>query len=121
VVRREQRAVSTPETQHATTHDGPIIRFLAHKGGQWIEKKRLRVDSSDRFLVERVAMRYTRDEQMIFYDHQLQEILPQQCLRAATEDGTNTILMAGRELNPAMPASQNTDSGKRRLEESGRY
>lgn len=30
VVRREQRAVSTPETQHATTHDGPIIRFLAH-------------------------------------------------------------------------------------------
>ncbi|PGG98899.1 hypothetical protein GX51_06546 [Blastomyces parvus] len=97
------------------------IIFKAREKGKWVDTYEMTInpsEPSDRSMVERMAKKDARNRQATFYDKDLKLIAPTQCLDAAIEDGTNTVLMAfGGELNVdeemVASVSQDTDSERK--------
>lgn len=86
--------------------DGPprqrvTVTFHAYEEGGWRRTDTVSVNSGNLIQVENIANRYARiqGQNARFYDCALRKVSINQCVRAAIEDGTFTILMSfGRDL-----------------------
>ncbi|CRG91095.1 Titin [Talaromyces islandicus] len=94
--RRPDPAPVPEPAQPAPPPRSDSIIFRVWRGGEWREIQRVAIDPSDTFGVARVARRYERDEYALFHDKALRNIKATQCLRAAQDDGTNSIFMVFR-------------------------
>lgn len=72
------------------------ITFRAFERGKWHVVDRIPVDPADPSEAERVAYKYAREENSDarFYNQALRKVSVMQCVRAALNDGTNTVLMS---------------------------
>lgn len=77
------------------------ITFRAYQQREWIVTDAVSVDSVSPVEAQAIAERYARDpeQEAHFYDHALRKVAVDQCVRAAIDDGSFTILMGlGRGL-----------------------
>lgn len=77
------------------------ITFRAYDRGEWRKLDVVSVNASDPREAQKLANHYARAEgqNARFYNHALRKVSVNQCVRAAIDDGTFTILMSlGREL-----------------------
>ncbi|RAL04901.1 uncharacterized protein BO80DRAFT_441141 [Aspergillus ibericus CBS 121593] len=77
------------------------ITFRAYERGEWMTLATIPVDASDPHEAQKVADRYARveDQNARFYDRSLRKVSVNQCVRAAIDSGTYTVLMSlGKEL-----------------------
>ncbi|QKX63195.1 uncharacterized protein TRUGW13939_10364 [Talaromyces rugulosus] len=98
-----------PAPPPLSDHEPDSIIFRVWRGGEWREIQRVAIDPSDAFGVARVAKRYERDEYAMHHDKAMRNIKAAQCLRAAQDDGKNSIFMIFRNspvdpiiITPAM-------------------
>ncbi|BCR83589.1 uncharacterized protein ACHE_10991S [Aspergillus chevalieri] len=78
------------------------ITFRAYEHGEWTKVNSISVEASDPRKAQELAGNYARAEgqNAQFYNHALRKVSVNQCVRAAIDDGTFTILMSlGRELH----------------------
>ena len=71
------------------------ITFRAYEMGKWHVVDRILVDPADPSEAERVAHKYAREENKDarFYNQALRKVSVMQCVRAALNGGTNTVLI----------------------------
>lgn len=77
------------------------ITFRAFQRGQWTVTDATSVDSANPVEAQAIAERYARDpeQEAHFYDRSLRKVAVDQCVRAAIDDGSFTVLMGlGRGL-----------------------
>lgn len=77
------------------------ITFRAYQRGEWIVMDAVSVDSVNPAEAQAIADRYARDpeQEAHFYDRSLRKVAVDQCVRAAINDGSFTVLMGlGRGL-----------------------
>lgn len=77
------------------------ITFRAYQRGEWTTRDMVSVDSDHPVEAQAIAERYARDpeQEVHFYDRSLRKVAVDQCVRAAIDDGSFTILMSlGRGL-----------------------
>ncbi|CEJ55660.1 hypothetical protein PMG11_01908 [Penicillium brasilianum] len=77
------------------------ITFRAFQRGEWIVTDAISVDSANPVEAQAIAERYARDPEQAahFYDRSLRKVAVDQCVRAAINDGSFTVLMGlGRGL-----------------------
>lgn len=77
------------------------ITFRAYQRGEWMMRDAVSVDSDHPVEAQAIAERYARDpeQEVHFYDRSLRKVAMDQCVRAAIDDGSFTVLMGlGRGL-----------------------
>lgn len=77
------------------------ITFRAYQRGEWTTRDMVSVDSAHPVEAQAIAERYARDpeQEVHFYDRSLRKVAVDQCVRAAIDDGSFTVLMGlGRGL-----------------------
>ncbi|KAJ5117538.1 hypothetical protein N7448_011170 [Penicillium atrosanguineum] len=75
------------------------ITFRAYENGRWHTTDEVQVDPTDPSEAQRIAYKYTRKDgqHTQFYNKKLRLVSAAQCVRAAMDDGSNTILMSLRQ------------------------
>ena len=77
------------------------ITFKAFERGGWFVADQVQVDPNDPSEAQRIAYKYARKENQHarFYNKKLRLVSAAQCVRAAMDDGSNTVLMSlGQDL-----------------------
>jgi hypothetical protein len=75
-----------------------MITFKVYEDGRWRITDEIQVDPADPSEAQRIAYKYAREanQHAKFYNKKLRLISAAQCVRAAMDDGSNTILMSLR-------------------------
>ena len=75
------------------------ITFKAYEDGRWHTTDEIQVDPADPSEAQRIAYKYTRKDgqHTQFYNKKLRLVSAAQCVRAAMDDGSNTVLMSLRK------------------------